>query len=69
MADVTITPLKNGPYMVKGSFTVTDPEGKEFEVSGDTAYLCRCGGSSNKPFCDGTHSRIGFDADTRVQAR
>ena len=37
-----------------------DADGKEFPVPGDRVALCRCGGSTNKPFCDGTHSKIGF---------
>ena len=56
----TIVVKKNGPYVVtnckllKGLF-----DGKVYQTSG-TVALCRCGGSKNKPYCDGTHSRIGF---------
>ena len=64
MADVTITPRKNGPYMVQGPLKLVDPEGNEFEVKEDVIFLCRCGESSNKPFCDGTHRENSFDADT-----
>jgi CDGSH-type Zn-finger protein len=59
---VTITTRPNGPYLVKGPITIVDPDGKEFKVEGDTVALCRCGGSTRKPFCDGTHSKIGFQA-------
>ncbi len=64
MADVTITPLPNGPYLVKGSIRILDPEGNAFSVERQSVALCRCGASTTKPFCDGTHSRIGFQAAT-----
>lgn len=57
---VTIKILDNGPYLVQGEFTLTDKNGKEVTVQ--KAALCRCGASTNKPFCDGTHSKIGFQA-------
>jgi 3-phenylpropionate/trans-cinnamate dioxygenase ferredoxin subunit len=60
MADVEIVVTENGPYRVKGSIRLVDPEGNEIEVIGRDAFLCRCGGSTTKPFCDGTHSKIGF---------
>lgn len=63
MADVTIRALKNGPYEVKGGATVTDQKGGQFKGQSDPIYLCRCGQSSNKPFCDGTHSKCGFKAE------
>ena len=62
MEKVTITTRPNGPYLVKGPIRLVDPDGKEFTVQGDTVALCRCGGSTNKPFCDGTHSKLGFQA-------
>ena len=66
MADVTITVRENGPYLVKGPIQIVDAEGNAFRVERETVALCRCGGSTNKPFCDGTHSKIGFDAATRA---
>ena len=66
MADVTITVRQNGPYVVKGPIDLVDAEGNAFRVERETIALCRCGGSTNKPFCDGTHSKIGFDAATRA---
>jgi 3-phenylpropionate/trans-cinnamate dioxygenase ferredoxin subunit len=60
MADVQITPTENGPYKVTGPIELVDPEGNAIPISGQTVFLCRCGGSTNKPFCDGTHSKIGF---------
>lgn len=62
MPDVTISIRKNGPYVVEGAIALVDWEGKAVEIpAGNTSVkLCRCGASVNKPFCDGTHSRIGF---------
>jgi len=56
----------NGPYVVTGDLNdleLTDAGGNKFDISGKQAVaLCRCGASVNKPFCDGTHSKIGFQA-------
>jgi CDGSH-type Zn-finger protein len=62
MAEVKVVPTENGPYKVTGPVELVDPEGNPIPLpgSGQTIFLCRCGGSTNKPFCDGTHSRIGF---------
>jgi len=54
----TVTPLPNGPYKVEGA-QLTDAEGEPVE-SKDTVFLCRCGHSANKPFCDGHHSKVDF---------
>ncbi len=63
MADVKITVRPNGPYRVEGPVTLVDAEGKEWDLTGKPAFsLCRCGASVNKPFCDGTHSKMGFQA-------
>ena len=62
MADVTIRPSKNGPYIVEGSVDLFDTEGNQMRLDKPRIALCRCGASSNKPFCDGTHSKIGFQA-------
>ncbi len=58
----TITTRLNGPYLVKGPIRLVDADGNEFRVDRDVIALCRCGGSTTKPFCDGTHSKIGFQA-------
>jgi len=55
---ITIKIRDNGPYVVEGEFRLTDAQGNEIPIK--KAALCRCGGSTTKPFCDGTHSRIGF---------
>lgn len=55
-----VTVLKNGPLLVKGELTIDDAQGTALPVTGDTAYLCRCGASAKKPFCDGAHKKIDF---------
>ena len=62
----TITPSDNGPYLVRGPVEIVDPDGGRFTVTGGTVALCRCGASSTKPFCDGTHAKIGFQAVNRA---
>jgi 3-phenylpropionate/trans-cinnamate dioxygenase ferredoxin subunit len=71
MAEVKITVRKNGPFRVEateGSIEILDGDGNVYDLAtkvkdGKLAFsLCRCGGSISKPFCDGTHSRIGFQA-------
>jgi CDGSH-type Zn-finger protein len=57
-----ISPYPNGPYLVRGEFEVTDPDGRVIETRRSTIALCRCGASQTKPFCDGTHKAIGFKA-------
>ncbi len=56
---ITITPLKDGPNQVSGSVTVLDEAGNDVKET-DTVFLCRCGHSANKPFCDGSHKREGW---------
>jgi CDGSH-type Zn-finger protein len=64
VAVVKITVRRNGPYRVEapeGSIELVDADGQKYDLTGKPAFsLCRCGGSVTKPFCDGTHSRIGF---------
>jgi CDGSH-type Zn-finger protein len=61
-APATITPYPDGPYLVRGDFAVTDREGNELRLGRQTIALCRCGKSRMRPFCDGTHKLIGFQA-------
>lgn len=61
---VKITIKENGPYRVEGDdVTVVDWQGVAYHPKNPRAFsLCRCGASTTKPFCDGTHSRVGFMA-------
>jgi CDGSH-type Zn-finger protein len=55
MSDVILTPNNNGPYHVKGKVRIVTEGGREIACDGDEVWLCRCGQSANKPFCDGAH--------------
>ncbi|MFC7395287.1 CDGSH iron-sulfur domain-containing protein [Scopulibacillus cellulosilyticus] len=68
MAEANIKVNDNGPLVVTGSFELTDAEGNAFETK-KAVSLCRCGRSSNKPFCDGTHREIGFDSAPRADEK
>jgi CDGSH-type Zn-finger protein len=61
MSDPNVQVLPTGPYLVTGRINLVDASGNKIEA-GEKFALCRCGASTNKPFCDGTHSKIGFDA-------
>jgi CDGSH-type Zn-finger protein len=67
MPDVLIKVSRNGPYVVTGPVEVRDADGTTYTVK-EAFALCRCGGSTTKPFCDGTHSKIGFQAAERAVA-
>ncbi len=58
----SIEPTVNGPYRVKNLGNLGNSKGKSLTARPEM-YLCRCGGSANKPFCDGTHVKIGFSGD------
>jgi CDGSH-type Zn-finger protein len=61
---VSVKALKNGPYEVSGGAKLLDLNGKEYlQGAIDPFYLCRCGQSKRKPFCDGTHNVAGFKAE------
>ena len=63
MSEVIIKTRENGPLLVTGPATLIDHLGNRYDTSArENIALCRCGGSISKPFCDGTHSRIGFQA-------
>ncbi|HEX7243520.1 MAG TPA: CDGSH iron-sulfur domain-containing protein [Longimicrobiaceae bacterium] len=67
MPQVTIKVNNNGPYSVEGPVRIVDADGNEYDISAKKRVsLCRCGASVNKPFCDGTHSRMGFAAAERA---
>lgn len=63
---IQISVRSNGPYLVQGDLSelqLTDAEGNPYDLGGkNMTALCRCGASVNKPFCDGQHSKIGFQA-------
>ncbi|MBV8246199.1 MAG: CDGSH iron-sulfur domain-containing protein [Candidatus Eremiobacteraeota bacterium] len=65
---VTIKVRENGPYVVTGPVTITDADGALYTPpeGKPNIALCRCGGSSTKPFCDGTHNANGFLAPERA---
>jgi CDGSH-type Zn-finger protein len=64
MADVRIVPTLNGPNMITGLVDIAWPSGHAIHPDGDgpkkAILLCRCGHSNDKPFCDGSHARVGF---------
>jgi CDGSH-type Zn-finger protein len=70
MAGGQIKATENGPYVVEGVERIIDADGNEYDVSGQSKVaLCRCGASTTKPFCDGTHSKLGFEAAERAVAQ
>jgi len=58
-APVTIVPIEDGPLVVTGLTQCLRDSGERVAIDG-TAYLCRCGQSRDKPFCDGSHNQAGF---------
>jgi CDGSH-type Zn-finger protein len=68
MATTKVTTNNNGPLRLEGEFTICDGAGKEFGLAGRTVIsLCRCGQSQNKPFCDGSHARTGFQSQVEAK--
>lgn len=63
----TIKTVDNGPLQIKGAAQLVDHDGNSYDT-GRTIFLCRCGESRNKPFCDGTHAKVGFTASQRAAA-
>ncbi len=66
---VTVTACPNGPLLLRGPFRLLDSEGEPIPKGRRTVALCRCGASSIRPFCDGTHERIGFSAPGHAENR
>ena len=63
MTEITIRTRENGPLLVTGPIKLVDHLGNVYDVSGkENVALCRCGHSTNKPFCDGSHKHMGFQA-------
>jgi CDGSH-type Zn-finger protein len=67
MADVTIQPRPNGPYLARGPIELVDVEGRPFGMPGEVVARSRCGESA-KLFSDGAHANIGFASEPRVSA-
>lgn len=64
---ITVTPRDNGPYRVAGPVILQDTAGGRWELpEGKAVFLCRCGQSSEKPFCDGSHNAAGFESAVRA---
>ncbi len=61
MADIEITATQHGPYKITGDARLHDFDGRVVTTPSSEVYLCRCGLSANKPFCDGTHAAKDFD--------
>ncbi|MCS7012143.1 MAG: CDGSH iron-sulfur domain-containing protein [Chloroherpetonaceae bacterium] len=66
---VKITVLNNGPIKVEGdTFELCDAAGTAFQLSKPTIFLCRCGASQKKPFCDGSHRTCNFVSEVKAEA-
>lgn len=65
--DVVIVPYRDGPYLVRGPMVLRDQDGRAIDVTRRTVALCRCGKSRIRPFCDGTHRTIRFQAPSRLE--
>lgn len=67
MEKVKITVMKNGSLKIDGDFEIKDPAGNSYGLGGRTILsLCRCGQSTNKPFCDGSHKHHGFEHEPKA---
>jgi release factor glutamine methyltransferase len=64
---VRVTPYRDGPYLLRGPFELSDQDGHEIASGRQTVALCRCGRSQIRPFCDGTHKLIGFRAESGAE--
>ena len=65
---LTVKPLRDGPLMVQGPLEIVSGTGRTVSRTTET-FLCRCGRSADKPFCDGTHKRIAFTAEGGARAK
>ena len=67
MDNVKITVSQNGPLRIEGEINICDAQGNSYGLAGRTLIsLCRCGNSQNKPFCDGSHNRVGFQHEPKA---
>jgi len=67
MDEATITPYRDGPLLVRGSFKLLDQDGNEIDPGRETVALCRCGKSRLRPFCDGSHKIVRFRAPSGAE--
>jgi len=63
----SIVPYEDGPLIVRGDFELHTPDGEPIDPGRGTIALCRCGRSATKPFCDGTHKAVRFQAPSGRQ--
>lgn len=69
MAATRVTVRSNGSIRIEGDFEIVDSDGAVFDLAGRTIIgLCRCGHSENKPFCDGSHKKVGFQSEIKARA-
>jgi CDGSH-type Zn-finger protein len=68
-ANAVVTLYENGPLILRGQFVLAAQDGHLIPAGRRTVALCRCGASTLKPFCDGSHARISFRAPGRAQGR
>ncbi len=64
---MVIVPYRDGPYLVRGPVAMRDQRGNPMVLARDTIALCRCGRSQTRPFCDGTHRAINFQAPSEIE--
>jgi CDGSH-type Zn-finger protein len=64
-----ITPYRDGPLLVRGPFRLEDQNGEPIDVGRETVALCRCGKSRIRPFCDGSHKLVRFQAPSGPERR
>lgn len=68
--EVSITPYRDGPLIVRGPVVLRDQDGNEIDAGRNPIALCRCGKSRIRPFCDGSHTTVRFRApSTREHGR
>ena len=62
-ASASVTLCPDGPLLIRGDYVLVDANGDSVDGHRKTVALCRCGKSALKPFCDGTHKKIGFHSE------
>ena len=63
MTSIKLTPVPDGPYRLEGQVRIFDRDGHPIPDRGVPVFLCRCGRSADKPFCDGSHARTRWKED------